>query len=98
MMAKIKDALKSLSRYQIALVAAALLLVVFVGYNLHNQQSNTSTKKADKAQSLFTQDVSNAPDIQNTLDLDQAAKVLDQNDPAISSLDSKEIDNQSAGF
>jgi prepilin-type N-terminal cleavage/methylation domain-containing protein len=88
---------------ELAIVLAVVGVLGFVGYNVYNRSHNATTTASTSTpapsstvQSPIASNVSSAPTISTTSDLDKSAAMLDQNDPgSANSSDSSELNSQS---
>lgn len=88
---------------ELVIVVAVVAVLGFVGYSVYSRQSNKTAATASNAtpgvssvQSPVASNVSSAPTISSTGDLDKAMATLNQNDPtATNSSDSSQLDSQS---
>lgn len=83
---------KGFSAVEFLIVAVILGVVGFVGYTVYDRQQNKVATESSQAS-----DVSDAPVIEDTNDLDAAAVTLDQTDTSSSS-DSAELDSHLNSF
>jgi Tfp pilus assembly protein FimT len=94
----------SLRKHQSGFSAAELVLILVVvgiiavvGYVVYNRQPKTTTNVP--AQASQVSDVSSAPTIATTSDLDKALQVLDQNNPgSANSSDTSQLNSQTSSF
>ncbi len=86
---------------EVAIVVAVVAVLGFAGFSVYNRQhSKTANNSSQQSSpSSKTGDVSTAPDINSTGDLDKASATLDQNDPGSEDdNDSSQLDSQTANF
>lgn len=87
---------------ELLLVLVVLAGIAFAGFWVYQKQADKDNKPAAAAstpssnQQPKANNVSTAPEVKSTSDLDKAAQTLDQNDPAAAnSADSGSLDTQS---
>ena len=81
---------------EIAIAAAAVIIIGVLGYVFYNNYQNSQTKANEASQ---TADTSEAPAITNASDLDTAVKALDDSDlESNSSDDLSNIDKDLSAF
>lgn len=82
------------SAVELIIAAVIVAALVFVGYTIYSRQQDKSAQQSPTAT-----DVSSAPEIKDGNDLDEALRVLDQNDPATgSNTDSVQLDSELSTF
>lgn len=79
---------------EVLLVAAVLAIVGALGYVFFNRMNSPV---AVNTNSMAT-DVQGAPDIKQAGDLDKAADVLSETDPATSDSDLNDLESMASGF
>ncbi len=90
---------------ELAIVVAVVAALGFIGYSVYSRQNTSTTASTATApavaatQSPIATNVSSAPQINSTADLDAALNELNQNDPSTAnSSDSSLLTSQSATF
>lgn len=92
------------SAVETVIVILVLGLVGFAGYTVYdrsrdNEADDNATAQHADEESATADDVSTAPEIDSSADLDVAEAVLDQNDPDNSyDADAAQLDSQTADF
>lgn len=95
------------STFIIVIIIAVIAIIGLVGFNVYNRQQASKSVADDEAiptkmvtqESDTASDVKTAPAINNTTDLDNAEKILDQTDPGGSNnSDASQLDSQTSGF
>jgi hypothetical protein len=92
---------RGFTSFDLILVLFIFSLIGYIGYLVYNHQqpgNGLYNPGRPGSQSAVASDVSKAPAINNTSDLDNASKVLDKNNPSASSTDAKQLDTQSSSF
>jgi hypothetical protein len=92
---------RGFSAFELVLVLFIFSLLGYVGYLVYNHQSPNDSlynPGPSGSQSAVANDVSKAPSIKSTSDLDGASKVLDQNNPVTNTNDAKQVDTESSSF
>jgi hypothetical protein len=92
---------RGFSAFELILILFIFGLIGYVGYLVYNKQqpsNNALYNPGPSSQSAVATDVSKPPTISKSSDLDKASKVLDQNNPATSNTDAKQIDTESTSF
>lgn len=83
---------------ELLIVVVVVAVLSFVGYSVYSRQHNQVADTATN-QSPTASDVTAAPTIKSTSDLDKALNTLNQNDPSSSSAsDSSQLDSQTNTF
>lgn len=87
---------------ELILVVVIIAAIVVVGLWIHNRSKTTTTANTtptNSTQSPVANNVSTAPTITKTSDLDSALNTLNQNDPsAANSSDSSQLNSQTSTF
>ena len=103
-MMKIRHRQPGFSTVELAIVLLLVATLSFVGYTVYKRQqtknSDISSYQSQQSsqQSTKAGDVSSAPEIKEASDLNEAIKVLDQNDPSTSYSDASQLDSELANF
>jgi Tfp pilus assembly protein PilV len=87
------------SAVELVIIAVIVTALAVVGYMVYSrQQDSKTTDTSQTEQSATANDVSSAPEINDGEDLDDATRVLDQNDPSASDADAQMLDNEVSNF
>jgi cytoskeletal protein RodZ len=84
---------------ELVLIVVILVAIGFVGWWVYQKRNDTTTPSttttANDAQSPVAKNVSTAPTVNSTSDLDKELNTLNQNDPsATNNADSSQLDTQ----
>jgi predicted negative regulator of RcsB-dependent stress response len=81
---------------ELVLVVVILAAIGFVGWWVYQKHNTADTTSAVSAQSPVAKNVSTAPTINSTSDLDAALNALNRNDPSTANgSDANQLDSQS---
>lgn len=85
---------------ELVLIVVILVAIGFAGWWVYQKRNDTTapspTTTASNTQSPVAKNVSTAPTVNSTSDLDKELNTLDQNDPSTTnSADSSQLDSQS---
>lgn len=87
---------------ELVLVVVIIAAIVVVGLRIHNRSKTTTTANTlptNSTQSPVANNVSKAPPVNSTSDLDNALNTLNQNDPpTANSADSSQLSSQASTF
>lgn len=86
---------------ELAIVVVIIAAIVVIGLWVHNRSKTTTanTLPTNSTQSPVANNVSTAPAVNKTSDLDSALDTLNQNDPgATSSSDTSQLNSQASTF
>jgi Tfp pilus assembly protein PilE len=90
---------------ELAIILVVVGVLAFVGYNIYSRQNSnktadsSTTSKTAGPEPAKANDVTSAPNIKSTSDLDKASAALDQTDPGGSNnSDANQLDTQLANF
>lgn len=88
---------KGFSIVEIVFVVAVLGVIGFLGYTFYSNSHTSKDPVADSSQSATVTDVTTAPNVSSTADLDKAQAVLDQTNPDSNS-DSSQLELELSNF
>ncbi len=98
---KLRKLQQGITAFELMVFVALVAAVALIGYGVYNRNQTKNSNNSNPSLSSQTNpaDVSTAPTINSTGDLDKASQVLDQNDPTTAnSSDSSQLDSQLNAF
>lgn len=87
---------KGFSIIELLLIIVVVAGLAYAGFKVYDARQTKNSAASE--QSSTATDVSTAPTIKESTDLDAASKLLDQNDPATSNQDAAQLDSELANF